>query len=396
MTIPKPEQAHPLSPDDVSDMYCLLQQLLRVASVNPPGGEQAVADLIMEYLRQLGVANRRVEVSAGRACVVASVGHVAGQVDGAVGFSGHLDVVPVSDDERGLWNVDPFEGVQDDARVWGRGSCDMKGGLAAILTALKVRLRDGAPPAAPIVLAFSCDEEDRMQGVRALLREPEVRACGQMVIAEPTGMNLCRASGGRTWAKVTVRGQTGHGSDRSIERNAIVNAHYLLQDLLIEDFSNTRNAAYGASFWQPLTMQAGVEPGVVPDRLTMTLDCRVVPGDGCDAMWQRLDRILQRLTQQHRCFEAAYHVEETRAPWCLDPQHPLVLTAKQKAAELWPQAPFNEMYFPGTTDGNLYMQHGIPSIILGPGNLAQAHRHNEYVDKQQLVDAARFYLAMMR
>lgn len=380
-------------------MYSLLQRLIQQNSANPPGGEEAVALVIRDYLASIGVSSRLVPVSEGRSGLVALIGKPAGSGESpscSLGFSGHLDVVPVSAAEREGWKCDPFCGYQDDKRVWGRGSADMKGGLAAILTALKIRLQRDAVLERPIVLAFSCDEEDRMSGVRALVGVPELRGCTEMIVAEPTGLKLCHASRGRTWATITVSGKTGHGSHHDLHNNAIVQAHYLLHEILCEDFSDTYTPQYESSFWQPLTMQAGVPPGIVPDRVTMDLDCRVVPGDSCARVWERFERVLTRLRAKMPDICVHIDVIDKRDPWKLPPSHPFVQTVSEAMQHAWQERVMETAFFLGSSDANIWMHHGICSLIIGPGSLDMAHSANEYVDKSELDDAVSLYLELMK
>jgi succinyl-diaminopimelate desuccinylase len=168
-------------------------------------------------------------------------------------FTGHLDVVPVSDAERARWASDPFAGAIRDGRLHGRGATDMKGGLAAMVVAASELARERRTPPGDVLLALTADEEDLMAGSKAVARHPLLARDADVVVGEPTGLRVCTAGRGRTWAKLTLRGATGHGSAGS-GRNVIQIAAELIAALDAEDFSATATADSAASFWRPLAM----------------------------------------------------------------------------------------------------------------------------------------------
>lgn len=220
-----------------------------------------------------------------------------------------------------------------------------------------------------------------------------------MVVCEPTSLRPCTVGRGRTWARVTLRGQTGHGS-RPSAPNAIESAMELLGQVAAEDFTDAADIDHGLSFWRPLAIEAGVEPCVVPDRCTLTLDARLVPDHAPDDVWVRLARVADRVRAAHG-ITIDVDVIDRREGWRTPPTAPLIReTLAALAAEGVPGPRPHDLCFTGTTDGTVLRRpganHGVRDVVIvGPGDLALAHRENESVEITELEAARRVYRRLM-
>ncbi len=373
----------------------LAAALVRIPSVNPPGAERAASDLVADLLERAGLAVTHVAVSGDRESLIAVLPG-AGAVPARI-FTGHLDVVGVSDAERARWASDPFGGQVRDGRLWGRGSTDMKGGVAALVTAaLGLRGADVTPPG-DVLLVLTCDEEDLMTGSKAVVGHPLLARDADVVVCEPTGLELCTVGRGRTWARLTVRGRTGHGS-RPDGRNAVQLAGDLMAALDDEDFSDVADPDFGESFWRPLAIHAGVEPCVVPDVCTLTVDARLAPDHDPDDVWRRLDRTVGVLGSRHAGLVVDVDVVDRREGWRTDPASPLVADATRA---LDAEGLATSLHcFSGTTDGTVLRRAGLGHgtrdvVICGPGDLGLAHRENETVSVSELETAERVCRRLM-
>lgn len=381
----------------------LLCKLIACDSSNPPGREfgaaRAVADFFGFDLTEDGALNRRLDAPSclqGGAVSVAPQRHnlwfrLDGTTDApALAFTGHMDVVPVGPEERRRWDTDPFEPVLKDGRVYGRGSTDMKSGLAAAMLALKQKADDvargGARPRQTVYLLATVDEESDMLGSRAYLREPWIWDIGELVVCEPTGLELCVAGRGRTYGTVTLHGGTGHGSHGNAG-NLIHAAAHFLNAMEEEDFKEFADAR-GHSFWQCLAIHAAKEPCVVPDELTLTLDARLAVDHPVDDIWERIRGLLDK-TFGDTNITRELAVTDRRQGWATPAASPFrqkVERALQDCA-----LPVQTALFGGTTDASKLREAGLEALIVGPGDLHLAHRENESVDVKEALGALTLY-----
>lgn len=390
------EVGNPAEVTNPTGVVELASALVRIPSVNPPGGEQPVADLLTTLLRDARLSVTRVPNPGHGDCVLAVL---PGEdpADRARIFTGHLDVVGVSDAERARWASDPFSGEVHDGRLWGRGSTDMKGGVAAAVTAAIALRREGRTPPADVILVLTSDEEDLMTGSKAVAGHPLLARDADVVVCEPTGLRPCTTGRGRTWARLTLHGATGHGSAAGA-RNPIQHAADLIAALDAEDFSPTAAPDSPASFWRPLAIGAGVEPCVVPDTCTLTVDARLSPDHDPADIWERMDALIGRLRAVHPHLSVDVEVVDAREGWRTPTASGLISEVTDAlGAEGLDAAP---AVFAGTTDGTVLRRadatHGVRDVvILGPGDLALAHRENECVEVHQLETAQRVYRHLM-
>lgn len=373
----------------------LTAALVRLPSVNPPGDEHAVADHLAAHLSGCDLEVHRIPVP-GHGDDLIAVLPGSGDAPARI-FTGHLDVVGISPAERTRWADDPFAGVVLNGRLIGRGAVDMKGGVAAMVTAATQLHRAGRTPPGDVLLALTTDEEDLMGGSKAIAAHPLLAREADVVVGEPTGLALCATGRGRTWAHLTLRGATGHGSQPS-GRNPIQLAADLIAELDAEDFTATAAPDSPASFWRPLAVRAGVEPCIVPDLCTLTVDARLSPDHDPADVWARLDELIGRLRSRQPSLSVAVRVLDRREGWRTPTASALVAQAQQALdAEGLDPTP---AVFAGTTDGTVLRRagqgHGIRDVIIcGPGDLSAAHRENESVTIADLDAAVRLYRCLM-
>lgn len=366
------------------DVIERLVEIVKIPSINPPGDEAGVADLLEEWLDAAGIERDAVPVPGkpGRRCVMARVAKSPSQKgEKPLVFTGHMDVVPISEDERTRWLRDPFCAEIVDGELWGRGSSDMKGGLACALEALILAADEkeaGRLLKRDIVLAATVDEEFNMTGSRALLAHPWLAEGGDLVVCEPTAGLLCTSSRGRTWAEITLKGKTAHGSRRGVGINAVHVAAELIRRLEQEDFSDTDDPRSGETFWQALKIHAGIDPGIVPDRCVLEVDSRLSPITRTEDIWKRMTRILEQMRAEGPSFEYGIRVCDRREPWETAEDYPLV----RALDEIAPNTPRG--CFSGSTDGNILREAGLVPVIFGPGNLDLVHRENERVSVEEV------------
>ena len=303
-------------------------------------------------------------------------------------LSGHMDVVPAGEPQ---WSSAPFKLRRENERLYGRGTTDMKGFLAAVLAAMprlaKLRL------ARPIHLAFSYDEEVGCRGVPHLIaRLPELcaRPLG-VIVGEPSGMRSVRGHKGKAAARVIINGRSGHSSRPDLGLNAI----HAMADALSTVVSEAERLTRGpldTAFEPPYSsLQAGVVAGgqsvnIIPDTCTLDLEARAVPGVDPASL------LLSIKARAEACATDGFRVE-----WVPISAYP-ALSLPQDAAlaemlcELTGEAPLAAVSY--GTEAGLYQAAGLDAIICGPGDIDRAHKPDEYILASELAACQRMIEAL--
>ncbi|MFZ2258033.1 MAG: M20 family metallopeptidase [Clostridiaceae bacterium] len=364
----------------------VLEDLVSLKSINPPGAEEPVCQYIQTYFQELEIEVTLQEVEPGRHNLLA---RLPGKSSDALLFTGHMDVVPVSPAEAERWRTDPFKPVVADGRLYGRGTSDMKSGLAAIMTTMTNLKTSGFVPAHDILLAATVDEEFYMRGSEVMMKLGLPQPIRGIIVCEPTGLSLCTAGRGRTFGRITFWGATAHGSKLGGGTNAIDLAVAFINEMKQTDFSGFSTPEYGQSFWQALSIEAGVEPGVIPDQCTLGIDARLTIGHLPQGIWQEVTLILKKLSLNYPDLRYSVTIDDEREPWLTSPSDPLV---RQMSDALTTCAiPVQYETFSGTTDGTKLKRGGAPCIIIGPGDLSLVHRENESVALVEVAKAVKLY-----
>lgn len=374
-----------------NELTNILKNLVEIPSINPPGKEIGVTKYLCELFDTEGIKNRVIRVSEDRYVVVAKIsGH---SHDNALIFTGHQDVVPVSEDEIDRWNTDPFSAIVKEGKIYGRGSSDMKGGVSAAVYAALMLKRNNIVPNNDILLVLTCDEEHYMYGSREAIKDAEIKSAKYCIVCEPTEMKICYASKGRTWAEIVVHGKTAHGSQRGLGINAIEKCSDLIQKIMKHDFSSKEHELTGTTFWQPYAVSAGVEPAIVPDRCSMFVDARLTLEHYPNEIWEDMRDIIKSIRENDKNFSADINIIESREPWITPKEEYIVRLAKEMLVKNEISVEYD--IFMGTTDGTKFNSIGITPIIFGPGDLSCVHKENEFIELEQLYRATEVYFDIM-
>lgn len=376
---------------DKNSVLEIVNELIARPSINPGGDEYEVAQYIKTFMEQLEIPVTVLPISERRFNIIARI-KGSGEAE-PIAFTGHMDVVPVSETELEKWNSNPFQPYIKDGILYGRGAADMKGGLGAAMAAMRHIKQQQIVPPGDVVLIATVDEEDTMRGAKAFLQTDLLQDIKNLVICEPSDMKLMFCSKGRTWADITVTGESGHASIQGNGNNAIMQAMKLMQAVEKAEIPFSQHEYLGNFFWQIPVIHGGIEPAMVPDTCVVTVDARLVPGQRTDEIWAHLERILERLCQKSADFHASVEIIEKREPWETSLECGLAALAKQCCQDTG----IEEQYagFIATTDGTVFTPLHMDMLIMGPGSLGQCHQQNESVAVEELQQAAEFYLTMM-
>ncbi len=365
--------------------------LIKIPSVNPPGNEKELARWTADFMKEMGMEVTIQPVARRRANAVGSLRGHGGKC--CLIFSGHLDVVAVSQEEKPVWRTPPFQPVIEQERLFGRGAADAKGGAAAILCAVEAIQKARIPIAGDIVVALSVDEEGAMLGVRTLTGSGILREARAVIVAEPSENQLCFSSKGQTYGWVYIDGQTAHTSLQGEGVNAIHAAARFIDRLLSRRPNHQSHPVLGESYWTVTMIHGGAGESIVPDSCGLHIDGRLVPGQSAQQLWDDVEAVLQEMAEADDKFSARISILREAAAWETPPDGRLAETMKRAVRIASGREP-EVMGFPATTDGTyFYWQLGIPVAILGPGSLSSSHGANEFVPVEQLEEAARIYAA---
>ncbi|QAA76996.1 MAG: hypothetical protein BIP78_1230 [Candidatus Bipolaricaulis sibiricus] len=300
-------------------------------------------------------------------------------------LNGHLDTVPP-----------PSEGRTPAVRgrlLFGRGAADMKAGVAAMAMALVALQRGRFPLRRPVMLAAVAGEEIGGLGTKALLSEVTPQTC---IVGEPTRLRLVTAHKGVEWVEIVVEGRAAHASCPQIGANSVVWAAAIVQalaELGVKWAEERTHPLLGAPTLSVGMIQGGVAPNVVPDRCWVRLDRRWLPSEDIDAVLAEIRMVVARAIRDARGVTAnVRRLEETRhcRPMETRSDHPFVRALQGAAREegLRPEL----QGVPYGTDGSLFAERRVPTVVWGPGDIAQAHGADEHVDLDEVWSAARAYL----
>ena len=372
-----------IDPDDVRD---LLSKLVRSKSLNPPGDVRECAGLIADELKRRGLPAEIVEEKPG-------VANVTSQLDGQAGgktmiWNGHFDVVPPGED----WDFDPFGGEYQEGFILGRGTSDMKAGIAAMIVALGALKKAGAPFQGRIVFQAVGDEETGSDGgTLCLIRKGIGAGADWAIVSEPTNLQVAIGNRGLRWLEVTVKGRASHAGRPQVGANAIHAAARIINELERLPFK-----AHHPLFEIPhpslsVTMiQAGTKINIIPERCTFSIDRRMLPGETSQSILQEVEGVLKKCASEGISSEVRI-THDGWDPYAIDPGSPLARGLCQAVEEVLGQFPQIKGKAGCTDASHLFHRAKIPSVCFGPGLEDLAHKANERVALEKVVQAARVY-----
>ncbi len=377
------------------DTTRLLRDLVALPSVNPMGRElpaeivfeHRVTDYLEQFFRSLNVPFDRQPVTPGRENIVAYL-----KTPGArrtLLLEAHQDTVPIDQ-----MTIAPFAAHIEKGRLYGRGACDIKGGMAAMLACFARLVRERPADCGSVIMACTVDEENTMLGVRELVRRG-LRA-DFAVVAEPTRLNIVHAHKGVTRWLLTTSGRSCHSSTPELGVNAIYRMARLLT--VVERYAERLRTGTADPLLGPPTLSIGVIEGgisvnTVPDSCRVEVDRRLVSGEEPAAVQGQLAEYLTGEGGIDFPFEMA-------PPWirepALSPRGADEVIRLLGAAIDAERGSHRVHAVPYGTDAATIAWSGIPAVIFGPGDIAQAHTRDEWVDLAEVEQAAAILYRLAR
>jgi len=373
------------------DVVELLKSLVGINSVNAffrgGPGEAACAQAVAAFWAQCDVEYRVEEVLPGRPNVLARL--PGRNSDRRILLEAHMDTVSV----EGM-TIPPFLPEIKNGRMYGRGSCDTKAGLAGMMVAVQRAKNQGRVPPCDVYMAAVMDEEHSCLGIRHLCKAFTADAA---VVAEPTELALVTASKGVLRWRISARGRAAHSSKIELGINAI---HHMARLVVAleehhRDIQQATHPLLGHATANVGLISGGVQVNFVPDRCAIEIDRRVLPGESREEILDAYRVLLHRLEAEipSACFEL--ETPTIQEP-CLhtEPDQSIVQCAKSVLRKMGMDDSLRGVAY-GSDAGRL-QDAGIPSILYGPGSIDRAHTADEYIELDQVLAAHEFYYALFQ
>ncbi len=384
---------------DAGALVAFTRDLVRIPSVFDPErglNEQPAAELVEAQMQDFGWTPRVDVVADGRPNVIATIdGDRPGRT---LLLEGHTDVVTEGDERA--WSVDPFGAELRDGRIYGRGSADMKSGVAAMLFAADAVVRAGSFPGR-IVVAALVDEEGMMSGVRDFVGRGHADGIDGAICCEPEGGEICHAAKGALRLRIDLAGKMAHGAMPFEGRNpnraagAVIAAFTDLERRL--HGTHGEHEQLGKPWITPTVLRSGepAQMNVLPAHAAIWVDVRTIPGIDHDALLAEVGDVAVEAAGESGV-EVAITVIDDRPAVELDVGAPLVRAVWDAHAAVATTPP-RLGGVPGTTDGTMLTAlAGVPTVVYGPGGKWIAHQADEYVDVADIVEHANVYVEAAR
>ena len=362
--------------------------MIAIPSVNPenrdnvsaPYGEKEIAEFVADWLRKTGAAVQTQKVGPRRISVLAVAESFKNKNADTVLLCAHMDTVNVED-----MNIEPFVPGIRNGNLYGRGACDDKGPLAAMMVAFRDRLAEGKLPCNVALLA-TCGEEYDLLGskyyVQHMRKKPTV-----IIIGEPTELKIGVAHKGALRLRLETHGKSAHSSTPEAGKNAIYSMGKALN--LIEQFSQLlkskeRHEFFGTETIVTTTISGGQNINVIPDKCEAQIDWRILPGHKVRECYEELAQFLKsNFDGSHKltllnCFDAIETKNEALAASFFEISQQITHSCEK-------------LHMPYATDASAWAEMNIPTVVVGPGSPAQAHSQKEHICIDELEKGVMVY-----
>jgi acetylornithine deacetylase len=363
----------------------LLCELIALPSVNPAfaaandlrAGEKNVADFLASVSAKAGLPVQFQKVCASRSNFITRL-QPSGKITKRILLAPHLDTVPAANEKQ-------FSPVKKNGRIYGRGACDTKGSVAAMLSALiSLANNPQRPKQTEIIFAGLVDEEGAQRGSRALA-ETGLKA-DLAIVGEPTELKIVTAHKGSLWLRLETRGKAAHGANPHLGKNAVhkmARVVDLLETTYAKELRRRKHPLLGHGTISVGTISGGTQPNIVPDQCIISADRRTLPGETEQSVRREISALL-------RANKISATIHDSRGGFCGSLETNFQLPIVQNFAKaLGQKKPLGVHYF---CDAAVLASGGIPSVVFGPGNIAQAHTSDEWISISQLEQATRMLI----
>jgi len=363
----------------------LLQGLIQIKSVNPPGNEAQIANFINKYLLKNNIHSELVPLEEGRSSVVAKI---EGEVERNITFCGHIDTVRVKEED---WTKPAFQGLIENGKMYGRGASDMKGGVAAILYAAVLLKRRGIVSKKTVQLALTADEEWGYRGAKNLVDGGYFDQTDLLIITEPSNLQVSTGEKGELWIRAKFYGKSAHGSTPEVGVNTIIPG----SELVVNVTERYERIFEADPFWGKTSMNigqfhGGVQVNIVPNYSEIQLDFRVISEEDKEKAVELVRKTGEEIAKKYK----------VRFKQEIFNYHPPIFTSSDNlyVEKFLQAAGIKEVIITKyCTDGaTIIPEKKMPFIIFGPGDIAQAHQNDEYIELESLYRAVDSFIDFLK
>jgi len=373
------------------ELVDLTIQLIQTPTENPPGNEKVAAQFLKPLLSKMGFKTQTVLSPKGRWNLLAEKRW--GRSGRRLIFNGHLDVVPAG--KTSPWKYPPFQGKLAKGKIYGRGSSDMKSGIASFIHALSTIERSKTPlHQGAVLLHLVSDEESHGHQGMGFLSQRERIQGDAVLVGEPTDLQPVIAQKGALWLRILTIGKSAHGSKPQLGVNAIEKMMKLIEGLRTLPLEKD-HPLLGKPTLNIGTIQGGTKVNVVPEGCEIEVDRRMLPGEKKEEVLGEIKGIMDSLQLQDPFFQ--YRTEEIdfAEPSEVDPEEEIVKIGVEAIENVMGRKPVLRG-FSGFTDSRFYVNRcHIPALIFGPGGVDQSHTTDESVAVDALIQAAHVYAMIL-
>jgi succinyl-diaminopimelate desuccinylase len=365
----------------IPDPVRLTQELLAFDTINPPGRELACIERLAAILSEAGLRTNIQVFGEGRANLTATLGEGSSAAPWLC-FTGHVDTVPLG---TAPWKHDPFGGEIVDGRLYGRGSTDMKGGVASFVSAACAAARHALAAVPPVMLIITAGEETGCDGAAELVKAGVLQRSGALVVAEPSSNMPMVGHKGALWLRAITSGVTAHGSMPHLGVNAAYKAGRALGKLETFEFNEAPHPHLGKPTLSVGAVRSGINVNSVPDRAEIDIDIRTIPS-------LQHARVKESLAAELGDEVTVNSLVDVPAVWTNpdDQWIASVFATVRAVTGVTPQPAGAVPYF---TDASV-LKPALgepPTVVLGPGEQGMAHQTDEYCLVERIRDATEIY-----
>jgi len=363
----------------------LLQGLIQIKSVNPPGNENQIANFIKKFLLKNNIHSELVPLKEGRSSVIVKI---EGEEERNITLCGHIDTVRVKEED---WTKPAFQGLIENGKMYGRGTSDMKGGVAALLYTVVLLKRKGIVPKKTVQLALTADEEWGYRGAKNLVDGGYFNQTDFLIIAEPSNLQVSTGEKGELWIRAKFYGKSAHGSTPEVGVNTIISGSELVVNVT-ERYGKIFEAD---PFWGKTSMNigkfyGGVQVNIVPNYSEIDFDFRLISEEDKEKVIELVRKTGEEVAKKHK----VRFTEEIFS------NHSLIFTCSDNpyVKKFLQAAGMKEVIATKyCTDGaTIIPEKKIPFVIFGPGDIAQAHQNDEYIELEFLYRAVDTFVEFLK
>lgn len=363
----------------------LLQGLIQIKSVNPPGNEAQIANFIRKFLLKNNIHSELVPLEEGRSSVIAKI---EGEEERNITLCGHIDTVRVKEED---WTKPAFQGLIENGKMYGRGASDMKGGVAAILYAAVLLKRKGINLKKTVQLALTADEEWGYRGAKNLVDGGYFDRTDFLIFTEPSNLQVSTGEKGELWIRAKFYGKSAHGSTPEVGINTIIPG----SEFVVNITERYEKIFEANPFWGKASMNigqfnGGVQVNIVPNYSEIQLDFRVISEEDKEKAIELVRKTGEEITKKYKV-RFREEIFNYHPPIFTSPDNHYVEKFLQAAGAK------EVIITKYCTDGATIIPiKNMPFIIFGPGDIAQAHQNDEYIELESLYRAVDTFIDFLK